>query len=92
MASITIKLPETLKDQAEEIAEKKGYQSKSEYVRAALRDKIERDLVVVRKGDDDEEFVTLEEAKAISGNKNESTDKTRGIKGGSEGSQPSATP
>jgi len=62
MTKITFKLPETLEQQAEEIAEKRGYQNKSEYIRAAIRDKIEEDLVVVRMQEKDG-FVGIGEAK-----------------------------
>jgi len=76
MASITVKLPETLKDQASEVADKRGYQSTSEYVRAALRDKIEEDLVIVRRHSGDDEFITLEEAKKLETDENASTGST----------------
>lgn len=59
MASLTLKLPDTLKDQAEETAEEKGYQSTSEYARQALREKLETDLVTIR---DQEEMVPIDEA------------------------------
>jgi Arc/MetJ-type ribon-helix-helix transcriptional regulator len=59
VASLTLKLPDTLKDQAEETAEEKGYQSTSEYARQALREKLETDLVTIR---DQEEMVPIDEA------------------------------
>lgn len=62
MASLTLKLPDKLKEQAEEAAEEKGYQSTSEYARQALREKVETDLVVVR---DREEMITVEDAREI---------------------------
>ena len=62
MASLTLKLPDKLKEQAEEAAEEKGYQSTSEYARQALREKVETDLVVVR---DDEKMISVEEAEEM---------------------------
>lgn len=62
MASLTLKLPDTLKDQAEEAAEEKGYQSTSEYARQALREKLEADLVTVR---DEEEMIPIEDAREM---------------------------
>jgi Arc/MetJ-type ribon-helix-helix transcriptional regulator len=62
VASLTLKLPDKLKEQAEEAAEEKGYQSTSEYARQALREKVETDLVVVR---DREEMITVEDAREI---------------------------
>lgn len=44
MASLTIKLPDEQKSEIEAIAGKKNYNSVSEYVREALRDKVEEDL------------------------------------------------
>ena len=44
MASITVKLPQEQKDQIEDLADEKNYNSVSEYVREALRDKAEEDL------------------------------------------------
>lgn len=46
MASLTIKLPDSQKDEIEAVAERKNYNSVSEYVREALRDKVEEDLVL----------------------------------------------
>ena len=44
MASLTIKLPDDQKNEIEAIAGEKNYNSVSEYVREALRDKVEEDL------------------------------------------------
>jgi Arc/MetJ-type ribon-helix-helix transcriptional regulator len=44
MASLTIKLPEDQKSNIETVAGEKNYNSVSEYVREALRDKVEEDL------------------------------------------------
>ena len=44
MASLTIKLPDDQKNEIESVAERKNYNSTSEYVREALRDKVEEDL------------------------------------------------
>ena len=44
MASLTIKLPDDQKSEIETIAGEKNYNSVSEYVREALRDKVEEDL------------------------------------------------
>ena len=46
MASLTIKLPDDQKNEIEAIAGEKNYNSVSEYVREALRDKVEEDLVL----------------------------------------------
>jgi Arc/MetJ-type ribon-helix-helix transcriptional regulator len=46
MGSLTIKLPDDQKSEIETLAEKKNYNSTSEYVREALRDKVEEDLVL----------------------------------------------
>lgn len=46
MASLTIKLPDNQKDEIEAVAERKNYNSVSEYAREALRDKVEEDLVL----------------------------------------------
>ena len=46
MASLTIKLPDNQKDEIEAVAERKNYNSVSEYVREALRNKVEEDLVL----------------------------------------------
>ena len=46
MASLTVKLPDDQKTEIEEVAERKNYNSVSEYVREALRDKVEEDLVL----------------------------------------------
>ena len=44
MASLTIKLPDDQKSEIEAVAGEKNYNSVSEYVREALRDKLEEDL------------------------------------------------
>ena len=44
MASLTIKLPDDQKSEIETVASEKNYNSVSEYVREALRDKLEEDL------------------------------------------------
>lgn len=62
MASLTLKLPDTLKDQAEEAADEKGYQSTSEYARQAIREKLETDLVTIR---EDEEMISVKEAEEM---------------------------
>lgn len=46
MASLTVKLPDDQKSEIEAVAERKNYNSVSEYVREALRDKVEEDLVL----------------------------------------------
>ena len=46
MASLTIKLPDDQKSEIETVASEKNYNSVSEYVREALRDKVEEDLVL----------------------------------------------
>ena len=46
MASLTIRLPDDQKSEIEAVAERKNYNSVSEYVREALRDKVEEDLVL----------------------------------------------
>jgi Arc/MetJ-type ribon-helix-helix transcriptional regulator len=46
VASLTIKLPDDQKSEIEAIAGEKNYNSVSEYVREALRDKVEEDLVL----------------------------------------------
>lgn len=46
MASLTIKLPDNQKNEIEAVAERKNYNSVSEYVREALRNKVEEDLVL----------------------------------------------
>ena len=46
MASLTIKLPDDQKNEIEAVAKRKNYNSTSEYVREALRDKVEEDLVL----------------------------------------------
>ena len=46
MASLTIKLPDDQKNEIEAVAERKNYNSVSEYVREALRDKVEEDFVL----------------------------------------------
>jgi Arc/MetJ-type ribon-helix-helix transcriptional regulator len=64
LATLTLKVPDQLRDQAQDLADEMGYQSVSEYVRTAMREKIEGDLVKVRL-QDDEEKVTLEEARQM---------------------------
>ena len=46
MASLTIKLPDNQKDEIQAVAERKNYNSVSEYVREALRNKLEEDVVL----------------------------------------------
>ena len=46
MASLTIKLPDDQKSELETVASEKNYNSVSEYVREALRDKVEEDLLL----------------------------------------------
>ena len=46
MASLTIKLPDNQKDEIQALAERKNYNSVSECVREALRNKVEEDLVL----------------------------------------------
>jgi len=41
---LTVKLPDEQKQEIEGVAEKRNYNSTSEYVREALRDKVEEDL------------------------------------------------
>jgi len=43
---LTIKLPDNQKNEIEAVAERKNYNSVSEYVREALRNKVEEDLVL----------------------------------------------
>jgi Arc/MetJ-type ribon-helix-helix transcriptional regulator len=43
---LTIKLPDDQKNEIQALAERKNYNSTSEYVREALRDKVEEDLVL----------------------------------------------
>ena len=43
---MTIKLPDDQKREIEAVAKRKNYNSTSEYVREALRDKVEEDLVL----------------------------------------------
>lgn len=62
MATLSLKLPDTLKDQAEEAAEEKGYQSTSEYARQAIREKLETDLVTIRDG---KEMISVEDAEEM---------------------------
>lgn len=88
MPTLTVKVPEQLRDQAQELAEKKGYQSTSEYIRTAMREKIESDLVVARK-QDDTEMMTLEEARELVDN-HESSDRSTSDKDGSEHSKQKA--
>jgi len=46
VGSLTIKLPDSQKKGIEALAERKNYNSTSEYVREALRNKVEEDLVL----------------------------------------------
>lgn len=46
VASLTIKLPDDQKSEIEAVVERKNYNSVSEYVREALRDKVGEDLVL----------------------------------------------
>jgi Arc/MetJ-type ribon-helix-helix transcriptional regulator len=46
VGSLTIKLPDDQKSEIEAVAKRKNYNSTSEYVREALRDKVEEDLVL----------------------------------------------
>ena len=50
MGSLTIKLPDKQKSEIEALAKKKNYNSTSEYVREALRDKVEKDLILRPEG------------------------------------------
>ena len=43
MGRISVDVPDGLKEKIEEAAERKDYQSSSEYIRQALREKIEKD-------------------------------------------------
>ena len=43
MARISVDLPERLKDEIKDTAERKNFKSPSEYIRQALREKIEED-------------------------------------------------
>lgn len=43
MASVSVKLPESLKKQIEERTEEEGYMNTSEYVRQAVREKIKEE-------------------------------------------------
>ncbi len=57
-----MKIPDVLGQQIDEVIERKGYQNKSEFVREALRVKIERDIVYLRRTDEDSEYWDLNEA------------------------------
>ena len=46
MGSLIIKLPDSQKKEIDALAERKNYNSTSEYVREALRNKVEEDLVL----------------------------------------------
>lgn len=71
MATLNVKLPEDQKKKIEKIADLKNYNSTSEYVREALRDKVENDMELrsevvkrlqqVREGD--VETLSLKEAR-----------------------------
>lgn len=70
MAVLNIKLPDDQKKTLEAVSEDLQYPSKSEYVREALREKIEKDLKLSEEVQDridqareSGETVTLEEAK-----------------------------
>lgn len=70
MAVLNVKLPDEQKKALESISEDLQYPSKSEYVREALREKIEKDLRLSEKvqdrideARDSEERIDLEEAK-----------------------------
>lgn len=43
MARISVDVPESLKEEIEETAERKNFKNPSEYIRQALREKIEED-------------------------------------------------
>lgn len=43
MAKISVDVPERLKDEIKETAERKNFKSPSEYIRQALREKLEED-------------------------------------------------
>ena len=43
MARISVDVPEKLKDEIKETAERKNFKSPSEYIRQALREKLEED-------------------------------------------------
>ncbi|PSG99795.1 MAG: hypothetical protein BRC28_02875 [Nanohaloarchaea archaeon SW_4_43_9] len=43
MARISVDVPERLKDEIKETAERKNFKSPSEYIRQALREKLEED-------------------------------------------------
>lgn len=43
MARISVDIPDNLKEQIKETAERKNFQNASEYVRQALREKLEED-------------------------------------------------
>ncbi|MFB6241390.1 MAG: ribbon-helix-helix domain-containing protein [Candidatus Nanosalina sp.] len=43
MARISVDVPDKLKEEIEEAADRKNYQSPSEYIRQALREKLEED-------------------------------------------------
>lgn len=70
MAVLNVKLPDEQKETLESISEDLQYPSKSEYVREALREKIEKDLKLSEKvqnrideARDSEGRIDLEEAK-----------------------------
>ena len=89
MATLTLKVPDKLREQAQDLADEMGYQSVSEYVRTALRDKIEGDMVRVRL-QDDEEKVTLEEARQMVKEESEFDHQDKSAKGGSKQSDRTA--
>ena len=43
MARLSVDVPESLKDEIKETAERKNFKSSSEYIRQALREKLEED-------------------------------------------------
>lgn len=85
--TLTLKIPAKLKEQAEEMAEKAGYQSVSAYVRTALREKIEEDMIRYR---DEEDLITLEEARKLVKETDEHKDLTKNLQERSEKSEQKA--
>lgn len=43
MATVSIKIPDEMKEQVEEMSREGLYQNDSEYIRAAIREKLEKD-------------------------------------------------
>lgn len=64
MGSINVRIPDDQKKEIEETAEEQNYPSPSEWVREAIREKLKRDLIAVRK-QDGTELMTLEEARQL---------------------------